>query len=232
MANNKYRWFKLLLWEDNEVHMSILDYLKSDNNPYQGCYIRHEPEKDEKKPHFHVVLYYPTPRTCEGVAKSFGKCDLVQFETEDGIKKKQVFDTTGYSEEQILQPCDCIRYITFKDHNGRVSVADNSDISQISDIRAWADYMLHKNFESLRQGKTEYALSDIKPFHNDFDFIPKMFEVEKLCESGSETVNIITYIKDFDIKDMRTLLLTLHMNGEYTLMKFAENHAYLIKNLL
>lgn len=228
MANCKFRWFKFLLWEDNEVHMKVLDFLKSDDNPYQGCYIRHEPEKDEKKPHYHVVIYYPTPRTCEGVSKSFGKCTLV--ETDNG--KKQVYDTTGYDESQILGPIEAIRYITYKDSNGKVQVADNSDMSQISDVRAWGDYLMHNNYECMREGKTRYDLSDIKPFHNDFNFIPKMFELEKVCETGSEVYEIILFIKDFDIHTFTQLIATLYMNGEHTLLRYVESHAYLIKQLL
>lgn len=228
MANCKFRWFKLLLWEDNEVHMKVFEFLKSDNNPYQGCYIRHEPEKDEKKPHYHVVLYYPTPRTCEGVSKSFGKCTLV--ETDNG--KKQVYDTTGYDESQILGPIEAIRYITYKDSNGKVQVADNSDMSQISDIRAWGDYLMHNNYECMREGKTRYDLSAIKPFHNDFNFIPKMFELEKVCETGSEVYEIIQFIKDFDCRTFRELIVNLHINSEHTLLRYVESHAYLIKQLL
>ena len=181
MSCKKFRWFKLLLWEHNEVHMKILDFLRSDSNPYQGACIRHEPEQDEKFPHYHCVLYFPNPRTIEGVCSMFGKCNIVSLS--DGTKK-QTFDITGYDAEQV-SICDCIRYLTYKVGN-ETKVADNSDIDKISDVRSWSDYLLHQDFKSRIAGKTLYNLTDIKPFHDDSVFLENMFEIDKTTSNGSE----------------------------------------------
>ena len=63
---NRARYFMLVLYPDNAHHCDIMAYLKGEKSlkfPYQGCYILHSPESDEKKEHWHVILHYQ--KTCK-----------------------------------------------------------------------------------------------------------------------------------------------------------------------
>ena len=71
MKQIRTRYFMLVLYPDNQYHKEIMEYLDSDKNPYQGAYILHEPEQDEKKQHWHVMLYFPP-------AHARGNCLAVQ----------------------------------------------------------------------------------------------------------------------------------------------------------
>lgn len=209
----KTRWHSIILYPDNAYHVRIMEYLDSDKNPYQGVYIKHEPNCDENKEHWHVVLYFPNPRSSKGVADSFGHGNFIILA--DG-RKEPCLDVTGYDSERIsVEP-----------------LVGDSLCSTISDIHSYAMYLLHKNFECMMKGKKEYDISDIKPFNNDFNIIPKMFELDKVQESGSELYEIIQFIKDFDCRNMTHLISDLYINREYHLLKYVESHAYLIKNLL
>lgn len=65
-----------VLYPDNVHQMQLLAWLESPVNSanfgYKMCYILHQPETDEKKQHYHVMVQYPNARTSEGVKKSFG----------------------------------------------------------------------------------------------------------------------------------------------------------------
>lgn len=214
------RWFMLILYPDNELHQDIMKYLDSDKNDVQGFYIKHEPDKlndldknAQSKEHYHIMLYYPNPRTAKGVRESFGKCHVVTLE--DG-SKKAVTDVTGYDESKIS-----VEWVVGK-----------KLCSAVSSVHDMAMYFLHRNYECMKLGKKEYAIQDIKSFNHDFEIIQTAFEYEKVKQTGSYSYEIIQYIQDFNIHSLRELFITLHLNGEIDLLKYAESHAYLIKNFM
>lgn len=214
------RWFMLILYPDNPLHEDIINYLNSDKNRVQGFYIKHEPDKTNKldehaqsKEHYHVMLYYPNPRTAKGVRESFGKCEVITLP--DG-SKKAVTDTTGYDKDKID-----VDWIVGK-----------SLCSAVSSVHDMAMYFLHRNYECMKLGKKQYDIKDIKPFNHDTEIIQTAFEYEKVKQTGSYSYEIIQYIQDFNIRTLKDLFITLHLNGEIDLLKYAENHAYLIKNFM
>lgn len=222
------RYFMLILYPDNPHDMDILSYLNGEKHipfPYQGCYIFHTAEKDEKKDHYHVIIAYPNARTSKGVIDSFGKGHYLRLPDElgeDGKMHKQfrgIVDTTGYDEGNGV---------------GQYSVRpilSKFTVSPISDIHSMAMYIIHKTYECLREGKKEYALSDVKNLGNDFDFVPSLYEVNKDTRSGGEIYEIINYIKTYKIINMKDLIITLYMNNEPCLIKYVEKHSYLVKTL-
>lgn len=224
MARGKYRWFKLLLYPDNEVHRVVMDFLKSSKNTMQGFYIEHEPEEEEKKKHWHVTLYCANPRTPDGLAKSFGMCKLL---TIDENEKKEVFDDTG------IEYTECEEHYIFrylKNKDGSINSASN--ISEVKDITAWTTYILHKDFKSMIKRKKEYDIQSIKPFNSDYDIIEKAFSVSKISPKGSEIVRICNFIDDCQLYTVKDVMLTLCSAQEYDLIDYAEKHAYLITQLL
>ena len=209
--STRTRWFRIVLYPDNIYHQQIMDYLNSNKNPYQGCYILHQPESDEKKEHWHVALYFPNCRTKAGVVKMFGKGEFRK--TENGLTP--CLDKTGIDEAEI----------EISDLVGEALV------EPVSDIHSTAMYFLHKTFAAIREGKKEYAISDIKAFNNDFELVNSLFELDKTTSAGSQLQEIIRYIDEYKIKSMKDLILTLYMN-EPLLVKYVETHSYLIKNIL
>lgn len=213
----RFRWFHVILYPDNEVHMKVLNYLE--NSDIQGFYIQHEADKldsllakekgGESKEHIHCALYFPNPRSVEGVRKSFGKC-LVR-KTEDGLKA--ILDSTGIPEEEIS-----IDYIFGK-----------KLVSGVSDIRSLATYFTHSNFESQMLGKKQYKITDIKCLHHDFDILQKALEFENNARTGSQILRISEYVDEMHCSTFRTLMKTLCINGENDLIKYVEGHSYLIK---
>lgn len=213
----RYRWFHVILYPDNEVHMKVLDYLEKSD--IQGFYIQHEPDildsplakkkGGESKEHIHLALYFPNPRSAEGVRKSFGKCLLRK--TDDGLKA--ILDSTGIPEDEI----------TIGDIFGKKLV------SGVSDIRSLATYFTHSNFESQMLGKKQYRITDIKCLHHDFDILQKALEFENNVRTGSLFLRISEYVKEMNCSSFRELMKTLCINSEIDLIKYVEGHSYLIK---
>lgn len=213
----RYRWFNIILYPDNEVHMKVLDYLEESD--IQGFYIKHEPDElnsplakekgGESKEHIHCALYFPNPRSVEGVRKSFGKCLLRK--TSDGLKA--ILDPTGISEDEIT-----IDYIFGK-----------KLVSGVNDIRSLATYFTHSNFESQMLGKKQYKITDIVCLHRDFDILQKALEFENNSRTGSQFLRISEYVENMRCNSLRELMKTLCINGEVDLVKYVEGHSYLIK---
>lgn len=225
MARGKYRWFKMLLYPDNEVHRFLMDYLNSPKCTLQGCYILHEPETNEKKQHWHVICYSANSRSPDGFAHSFGKCECVTLK--DGTKR-ETFDISGY-EYTECDSRDILRYVLNAD--GTIN-DDLSNCSEIKDIIAFATYILHKDFKSMIEGKKEYDIRDIKTLHGDYEFISRLYQVDKTTETGSEIVRICNYISECQLYSIKDVMLTLYSNQEYDLIKYCEKHAYLITQLM
>ena len=212
MKQIRTRYFMLVLYPDNQYHREIMEYLDSDKNPYQGAYILHEPEQDEKKQHWHVMLYFPNARTQKGVCDSFGKANFRRV----GENLEPCADTTGIDESEIEV----------------ADIVGPALCSPVSDCHAMAMYFLHKNFECIRSGKREYNKSDIKAFHHDYEFTNSLFEIDKVTSQGTELQEIISYIdnKEYNIKTMKDLILTLYINNPQ-LVSYVEKHGFLIKQL-
>lgn len=209
--SRRTRWFRIVLYPDNIYHQQIMEYLNSQKNPYQGCYILHQPESDEKKEHWHVALYFPNCRTKAGVVKMFGKGEFRK--SESGLIPCP--DKTGIDESEI-EVADLVGEIL---------------VEPVSDIHSTAMYFIHKTFAALREKKKECAVSDTKAFNNDFELVNSLFELDKTTAAGVQLQEIIRYIDEYKINTMKDLILTLYMN-EPLLVKYVETHSYLIKSIL
>ena len=78
--NGRYRLWNVLLWTDNEAHMSALEYIK-ENYYYAACLQDKDVylEDDElhakgelKKPHYHIVIRFTNARWRSALAKEWG----------------------------------------------------------------------------------------------------------------------------------------------------------------
>lgn len=67
-SGKRSRYFSLLLWCDNPEHMEVYDWITKEESYIS---ILHEPEEDDRKPHYHVILHFQNARTLNGVEKYF-----------------------------------------------------------------------------------------------------------------------------------------------------------------
>lgn len=77
MANNRSRVFAFVLYPDNYEQMRLFDWLKEHLLSCKMLYILHQPESDEKKLHYHVMICFENSRTPDGVRKYFGVVKIV-----------------------------------------------------------------------------------------------------------------------------------------------------------
>lgn len=70
--DNRARNFMLLLYEDDENYEfnQVMFFIRGNYKNY--AYIKHTPEKEESKEHYHVVLSLDNPTTEEQLAKRIG----------------------------------------------------------------------------------------------------------------------------------------------------------------
>ena len=67
----KYRCFTFILYEETTSY-NFKDVLFSLNDFKYYAYIRHLPEEEEKKIHYHVIIKLDNATTCEGISKRLG----------------------------------------------------------------------------------------------------------------------------------------------------------------
>ena len=51
-----------------------------------------------------------------------------------------------------------------------------SHVEAVSDIYGYAQYLLHKDFKSIVQGKKPYNVGDVKPLYNSYFSYTDYFE--------------------------------------------------------
>ena len=76
----RYRNFMILLYEDSTSYKfdDVLFDLKGSFKKY--AYIKHQPEEDEKKEHYHFILALDNPRTITSLSKRVGvPANYIQF---------------------------------------------------------------------------------------------------------------------------------------------------------
>lgn len=219
MANNKFRYFTMLLYPDNLYHQKIMEWFESEKSNFQGCYIKHDPDTETGKEHWHVLLYCQNPRTVSGLADSFGKAD---YRIYDDGRKEPCPDKTGVTD--VVLPLPIVFY--------NEATPDRNNIGVCRDVCSWVTYMVHKDFKSQLLNKKEYQYNDIQAFKDDKLFIEHCFEVEKAEPKNYGALQVLELIEEHKIKDFRKLLRVVAENGDIALLKYVETHAYLIKNLL
>lgn len=64
MKTDKFKYFTIVLYPDDDNYLNILEHITSN---YKYKYILHD--KDEVKPHYHVVFEVPSPRTLDSIKK-------------------------------------------------------------------------------------------------------------------------------------------------------------------
>lgn len=167
----KCRTWTFVLYPEDEGYTDLLNYLHTDNiERIRGCYINHvaKPKVDKKtgesvidengapvmlKPHTHVMVQFPSPRSASGVIKSLClyKDDAYDNEHEEDEENTKDIDTACPS---VIGGKKCIR------------------VEPVSDISSMYYYFMHWSYACQRANKERYDEKDIHQLGNDSaDFV-------------------------------------------------------------
>ena len=213
------RWFTMILYPDNSYHMDFLTYVNGARRgiykDFQAFWIFHTKEKDEKKDHFHLQLYFANERTVNGVCKMLGRGN---YYSPDGKTYKAIFDKTGFpegikiEEKANMSPSLC---------------------SVVSDIHSYYVYLMHKDYPSYLKGKRVYDESAFKFTEYDYELKKYLMQKpERVEETGSELAELMMIIKEYGCYSMTNLCEKLCCNNLYQLIKYVEKHSYLVNTLI
>lgn len=222
----KSRYFAFILYPDNPYHMQYLHYLETSHD---GFYILHEKNADnfyipmagyegeqhDEKPHFHVVVRFRNPRTLSGFQKSIPAVKYyqpLQLDNFDEKTKKRLYNV--YDVSYIDIPVQEI-YKPVVEH-----------IEPVTDIYGYCQYLLHKDFKSVVQGKKEYSVYDVKPLFSDEHAFTDYFDQTK--QSENELLDTVLQIASCADGDKNTFVQLIQMHTNPNVLKYVQKHAYFI----
>ena len=222
----KSRYFAFILYPDNPYHMQYLHFLETSHD---GFYILHEKNADnfyipmagyegeqhEEKPHFHVVVRFRNPRSLSGFQKSIPAVKYyqpLQLENVDEKTKKRLYNV--YDVSYIDIPVQEI-YKPVVEH-----------IEPVTDIYGYCQYLLHKDFKSVVQGKKQYQIYDVKPLYCDEHAFTDYFDQTK--QSENELLDTVLQIAVCADGDKNTFVQLIQMHTNPNVLKYVQKHAYFI----
>lgn len=222
----KSRYFAFILYPDNPYHMQYLHFLETSHD---GFYILHdknadnfyipmagyEGEQHNEKSHFHVVVRFRNPRSLSGFQKSIPAVKYyqpLQLDNVDEKTKKRLFNV--YDISCIDIPVQEI-YKPVVEH-----------IEPVTDIFGYCQYLLHKDFKSVVQGKKEYQFYDVKPLFCDLHAFSDYFDQTK--QSENELLDTVLQIASCADGDKNTFVQLIQMHTNPNVLKYVQKHAYFI----
>lgn len=199
----KTKWITFVLYPDNSYHMRYLDWIKKNEI---GFYIQHDADDEgqanddkETKTHIHVATFRNVQRTSSAFVRNMPSVDYFVEEWEiDGVDKKPkklscFIPSDAKKEDIITRPL--------------VSSAQN-----VRDIYALAHYFIHDSFKCDYLGKKKYKKEDVEMLNNErkvfddafqeentcstSDYLSKVINVCKICDTRKEVVSKIALIGD------------------------------------
>lgn len=209
-ASARTRYFFLLLYPDNELHMEVFDWVQKN---MQYIAILHDrdladhsddselgdfsavssvdssdsvPSSDDsesidlKKPHYHVLIRFPNCRTIAGVRKYF-----------------------GFTIDRFIQEC--------------------------SDPYASAMYMTHNTFGSIKKNKYRYSLNDVLGTPN---LKKRLFSDFQSLYTEQILTQLIEIIENRNCMSLRSLIKYLILSQQFDLLDYTVSHVYVVNNLL
>lgn len=199
----KTKWITFILYPDNRYHMQYLEWIKKNEI---GFYIQHDADDEgqanddkETKTHIHVATYRNVQRTSSAFVKNMPSVDYFVEEWEiDGDSKRPkklscIIPNDAKKEDIITRPL--------------VSSSQN-----VRDIYALAHYFIHDTFKCDYLGKKKYEKGDVEMLNNGrkvfddcfteenncstSDYLSKVINVCKICDTRNEVVSKIALIGD------------------------------------
>lgn len=164
---NKFKYFTIVLYPDDENYSNILEHITSN---YKYRYILHD--KDDVKPHFHCVFEVPSPRTLTSLKKELSVPYLENVRT---IKKML---------EYLTHENDSTKYhYSIENSIGDLELFNSSEkeISDILFIMNFIDnYQGYLTLSTLNNFVLQHSLwSSYR--HSSYIMIKTLEEHNKLC---------------------------------------------------
>lgn len=196
-------WHFAVMYPDNPMHVKLLDYLERN---VTMAYIKHAPEEDEKKEHWHVLIYLDMPVTERGFKESFGKSS--------GFVNKE----TGAKSFVAPVPADVDNW----ESCGDIPILSQSQAT--SNASSCLHYMTHENFESIIKGKKQYSRDDIRYF-GDVEKLMKLWNTDFI--NHADILNdIIIYAEQY--KTHKEVVKHLICDGKMNAVDYIAGHAYFV----
>lgn len=224
--NVKSRNFAFVLYPDNPYHMQYLSYIE---NTFDGFYILHEKNADnynlpipafeythhEEKAHYHVVVRFKNPRSLSGVVKSIPNVKYYQALPLENIDEK--------TKSRFYTVYD-VSYIDIPVQEVYKPVVEH--IEAVTDIYGYAQYCLHKDFDSFVKGKKQYGLADVRPLNCDISAISDYFDVTK--QTDNDLLDCVMQICACANGDKNLFVQLVQMHTNPLVLKYVQKNAYFI----
>ena len=139
----------ILLFCDNDRHMKALETIKKNYTEY--AYIKHLPEQDEKKEHYHVVVRFKNYRWNTALAEELD-IEINMFEKVRGLDNALLYLVHAREEEKIQYDVSDVQGV-FGKRLQRLIASDGKDSTDIAiDIVNWInnqdkEITIHKLFQ-------------------------------------------------------------------------------------
>lgn len=163
VIEKRYRHFMILLYPEWDNFNEILQDIKGSFKNY--AYIKHTPEEEEKKEHFHLILSLDNPRSIESLANRLG------------VPKNLIQNV-----KSLRGSC---RYLVHRDNEDKYQY----DIDQVIVSNSFKSSYL-KSFDDLMSD--EEILDNIFEFIREFKHLnPVMLEIDLskfVCANAYEQV--------------------------------------------
>lgn len=224
MAKNtrKFRYLTFEIYPDNPAQMAAFEWLRSQECSLisGGMYILHDAEEDEKKPHYHVMIYRDIALT--GVLQMAGETMWYQVDT----LCNWLGTTDIYKDEDGK--------IYHKEYGGGDGLPDSvewetkkivSHCEGVSDPVNLAAYFLHSRYCDRK--KTRYQFEDLKFWGEDTRF-KQLFD----CEDSLITdlsFELYQIAKNNDIhrgEGQKLIQICIEMSRVDLLDYIRKNHAF------
>lgn len=218
------RYYACMLYPENPYHCEYLQYLidtqtgfyiihdkGSDmaNLPYAGFVPEHT--EDTGKAHIHCIIMYKNARTESGIIKSN---PYVRYYKDE--KSKQFF--TVYDIPYISLPLqEVIKPVV-------------EHFEPLTDIYAYAQYILHKDFKSVALGKKQYTVQDIHMMNCDRSLLDNIYAEREMTDN--DCLDAVRQIWDCSVGDYNTFLNLLQMYSNDKVLKYVQSHAYFINKFI
>lgn len=216
------RYVQYNLYPDNPAMMRFFEWLTGHkyigNGAYtvtgsahmaSGCWILHEPEKDEKKQHIHVMCYFEQSHSQRAYAKLGGSCEY-QKHGDDYIYDKDLFEP---DVETVVKD----------------TLTPKLNAQVIEDPPTFLLYMTHETFASQQDGKKVYDRSLLHWFGAMYTKISDLRGDTEINNHQIEFDLLELAGKCTSLSELTRILLS---NGMVRHMEFIRKNAYFTKTFI
>lgn len=218
------RYFACILYPENPYHCELLQFLRE---THTGFYIIHysdsdlcqlpsvgfisEHHEDGCKPHIHCILEFRNARTESGLIKHFPHVRYYKDEYSKQFFTLYDIPYTDLPLQEVVKP-----------------VVEHWEA--LTDVYAYAEYILHKDFKSVVSGKKMYEVSDIQMLNSDRSYLSRFYECMDLTDA-----DCLQLVRDFwrcAEGDYDIFLDLLQMYSSEKPLKYVQSHAYFINKYI